>query len=215
MAHGIATKLGYSKKETAYFLDLVHLEDEALSITARGGLQQKIDAYRAGSAGEKRLPIDAFCSIADWHHLGLLQSLSLTSIPPAKELARRLGIPTSELRTTYERLERLGLVKRKGSAWVPTYATTVTADEIPSEAIRRFHRQIMSKATRAIDTQGVDRRYLRSSVVTVRRENLAEAKDFLDACNAEFMRRFDRASAGDAVYALAIQMFDALEPEAP
>jgi uncharacterized protein (TIGR02147 family) len=204
----VARRLGLSPGEIELFVASA-VSQHARSAFARTAAHTKLDSLTS-EASETRLGIDAFQVVSEWYHFALLQILQLRGAKSDSAwLAAKLGISIEETEGAIERLLRLELLERSPSGRIrASNATVLAPGGVPSEAIRKFHRQVIAKAVQAIDEQSVDLRYLESTLIPVRRADFAAATRAI----ADFHRRFDRkytaVGDGDAVYALAIQFFD-------
>lgn len=161
----------------------------------------------------RSLPLDAFRSIADWHHIALLEWMALEGgevkdgAATFKRAARYFGIEAGTVMAAFDRLERIGRVERRDGCLRCVDAFTATLNDVPSEAIRSFHRQILEKASRSLEAQSVDRREISSTVLSIPKSRLKEAKRALRDFRKEFAERFGSIEAPDEVYVLGLQFF--------
>jgi len=163
---------------------------------------------RSAAAGHRPLGEDVFALIADWYHYAIL-SLLQTPLRSHSSvfLARRLGISPVQARSAVERMLRIGLLKRERGRLKPTGSFT-TSQDVPSSAIRRFHRQVLARAASALDTVSVQERDISCVTLAVDRSRLLEAKRRI----VEFRRSLaDLLESGrpTEVYHLSISLFPA------
>ncbi len=152
-----------------------------------------------------QLKEDEFQLIADWYHFAVLHLLNTegATLNPGK-LAARLGLSTVEVKVALERLQRLGLLQIKESRFRINKRVR-TSTNVPSEAIRKFHRQSLEKTLRALDEEPVTRRDITSIIGAINPENLPKAKELI----LEFRRRlstFLEHGKKTEVYQLNIQL---------
>lgn len=214
-AQEIATKLDLSPRSKAIFCGLVESSD-ARSATVRDQASLRVRRLKAKPA-YTRLQLDIFRIISDWHHFAILE-LALTSSfeNSPRWIGQRLGIPEIFAKEAVERLKRLGQLKADTKGKLrPTDAFLATTDGVPSEHLRKFHRQLLDKAIAALETQGVDQRDSSAMVFAVHPDRIPEAKlairDFRRSFNAEFSQDRTRTE----VYCLSLQFFKLSEGNVP
>jgi uncharacterized protein (TIGR02147 family) len=207
-AESVAQRLGLSPGEIELFVASA-VSKHARSAFARTAARTKLDSLSSESS-ETLLSIDAFQVVSEWYHFALLQILQLRGAKSDPSwLATKLGISTEEAEGAIERLLRLELLERSPTGKLHASNTTVfTPGGVPSEAIRKFHRQVIAKAVQAIDEQTVDLRYLQSTLIPVRRSDFEAATRAIRDFHRRFDRKYTAVGDGDTVYALAIQFFD-------
>lgn len=108
------------------------------------------------------------------------------------------------------RLERGGFLERQGDVKVVLKPKTRTVN-VPTSAIRKFHRQILGKALQSLDEVPVKNRFVLNSVIAIRKDQIEEARAFLDQMRDEFARRFECQSPESNVHALSIVQFPLVE----
>lgn len=210
----IAQKLGFGAAEAKRFCDLVELahgRNKIMREAARARLA-------AGSPNNyQQLSMDAFSVIADWYHYAILE---LTLVSNFKSdtawIARTLGINEVVAKAAVERLLRLELLALDETGRLhATDCMTASPDGVPSEAVKRFHEQILQKASTAVRLQSVEERDLSSVILAIDSSEMAEAKAMIKDFRRSFDKRFGGAASSrkNRVYALAIQFFNLQETE--
>lgn len=171
-----------------------------------------LDGVRQGTLVEPRryetIDDDRFSLIADWYHYAILSLLETRlRSHSARELAKKLSITPIEAETAIDRLLRLGLLRRQRGRLIPTTALA-TNEDIPSDALRHFHRQVLQQAERSLDAVPVAERDVSSITMAIDRKKIPEAKRLI----REFRRKLAGIlESGDRtdVYHLAIQLIPA------
>jgi uncharacterized protein (TIGR02147 family) len=203
---GIAARLGLSPTEQQFFGDLVesrHARSRVKRELAKARLK-----LRKKTTPENRLALDRFQLIADWYHYAILELTYLDGFQSdAVWIARFLEISETTARDAIERLQRLGLLIVRDGRFAAVDDFFDTESDVPSQALRKFHRQILEKAIDAIHLQTVHERELSAMVLAVRREQIPEAKTFIREFQREFVRRFGDGANKDDVYTLSTQFF--------
>lgn len=160
------------------------------------------------------LQLDRFRAIADWHHSALLEMVRLKDFQPDPEgLSLRLGgnVKPSQVKDALERLERLGLIEaHPEKGYIRSNTTLVTPTDRADEGIRSYHRQMLEKATAALESQPLTRREFGGHTVVSTPEKLVEAKRRI----REFRRQlgdFLETPGGSTVYQFNLQLFELIE----
>lgn len=203
----VAQRLFKSAREREYFLHLLALESNP-------GKMRTLKAPPAQNRWNL-LSLEQFELVANWYHFAILDFSTLpgVTLTPSKA-ATYLGISVREAREAIERLERLGLLAKRGGKLIKTHAKLTTTNNVPSAALRSLHKQMLAKASAAIEAQTVDRRYFISRTLTLRRAQLKELcqliDDFYDRVSASVSAP-EVHDAHDALYQLNVQLFDLKE----
>jgi uncharacterized protein (TIGR02147 family) len=110
----LADRLGYSSDDRKAFLDQIEKERPV------AGALKSLIAPRNIPDPYQQIQEDRFSLIADWYHFALLALLETTGCRnDPKWMARRLGIPVTQVRSALERLERLELLQRREGRYFP------------------------------------------------------------------------------------------------
>ena len=150
---------------------------------------------------------DEFRLISDWYHYAIyaLADTGKAKVD-SKWLAAKLAIPPIQAKIGVERLIRLKLVTAERGILKRTARMLSTTIDVPSSAIRQYHKQNLEKAAKSIDQDSVDLRDMSSSTFLLDRRDLKEAKEFIRKFRRQFHKRFSKT--GDhAVYTFALQLF--------
>lgn len=81
-----------------------------------------------------------------------------------------------------------------------------TSNDVASEAIKRYHEQMLEHARESVRSADVDERELTASCLVMRVSNLSQAKVMIREFRSKFARTFEE-DGGDAVYQIQIQLF--------
>jgi uncharacterized protein (TIGR02147 family) len=202
----IAGRLGLSNTEAADFRRLVLASDGRAKRTreeAQAALEQPTTYFT--------LEDDVFHTISDWYHYAILE---LTKTKGFKNvpawIGRRLGITEYEAKLAVERLQRLGLLEIRRGALRVAKSNITTPNGIPSEAVRKFNRQLLAKAAESIATQTVEERDISTLTVAVRKRDIDLVKDKIKKFRRELNALLEASvpnTEGDEVYTLAVQFF--------
>ena len=202
----IAERLSLSPEESSYLLDLVTL------VHARSAQAKKIAAYklkeRHSTTQYRSLEMEAFRAISDWYHYGIIELMNTADFQPDPQwIAARLGISTFEVEQAIERLVQLQLIERQTDGSLKRTEVNLSANYgVPSEAIRKFTKQILQKAQDSLESQSLDERDLTTMTMAIDPTLLPVAKKRI----AEFRRELAALLEQDnrtEVYVFAPSLF--------
>jgi len=205
-AEAMALKLGMNQEETQIFCMLVQ-EKHARSKVAKNQAIQKLQEIKSSY---KTLDVDHFKIISDWYHFAIMELTQIEGFSSSpKWIAKALGITELQVKAAIERLLRLEMLnKDKKGKLSLTGQFFADPKGVPSEALRKFHRQLMSKASEALDFQGLDERDVTSLILAFNGQDIPEAKKDIKKFRDGFDKKFSKNKIKDQVYCLGIQLFN-------
>lgn len=201
----VAQALDLTTSETRYFLDLVHFS------RAKNTGEKKIYEIRVQAQEQtlsrKMIPIEVFQVISDWYHTAILE---LTFVDGFKSdpvwISKRLDITPGEATQAIERLKRLGLLDEVDGVLVKKDKDLSTLCEIPLQANRNAHKQLLNKALLALETQSVDQRDFGAILFSGDPNKLAKAKKIIQQARREVEKVMEGGTVKE-VYSLNTQLF--------
>lgn len=156
---------------------------------------------------ETQLRDDEFSVICDWYHFAILALMGLKSFQSEPQwIADRLNIPVEVTQTALDRLLRLGLIEYRNKKLVATKAQLETTHNIPSESVRRSHRQSLQQVIDGMDAVPVHLRDVTSITVAINRKKINEAKGHIRKFRRKMAELMSQGPKTD-VYNLNIQLF--------
>ncbi|MGE0174960.1 MAG: TIGR02147 family protein [Oligoflexales bacterium] len=206
VAGKVAKKLGFEGERRDLFFDLVESQharspkDRQAAMTRLEGRTEVHKVYQ--------IEQDDFRMISDWYHGAILEMMLLKSFDgSAKWLRRRVKIPLIKFELALQRLERLGFIAQKDGKFVLSEPHSTVLSDVPSESIRKFHKQILEQAVSPLDKQKIDQREYLSAFLAIDQSQLPEAKQELKNFWNKFCKKTSEAKELDSVYCIAIQFF--------
>jgi uncharacterized protein (TIGR02147 family) len=164
------------------------------------------------------LSVDKFRLVADWYHFVILEMSDLRDFSPDGEwIAARLGrkITAATAQGALSRLLRLGLLVREEGGRVrrPAGDPVSTTRDVPSDALKSFHTQMLDRAAEALRTQDVRDREISNTTMCIDSSKIALAKEAIRRFQAELAALIE-GPGGDHVYTLNVQFFRMTEESA-
>jgi uncharacterized protein (TIGR02147 family) len=155
-----------------------------------------------------QLKIDVFNIISDWYHLGIIE---LMKVKDFREdpfwIAQQLKITPVQVELAIDRLIRMKLIERQDGKLVALAPSGQIEGEIPSESIRKFHRQILTKAGLALGSPHIEQREYSANIMAISRDELTEAKNHIRRFRERFSEQLNNEKPKDNLYCLSIQFF--------
>lgn len=204
-AVSISDRLQMNEEVKALFIDLVISEDARSAIT-RSAAKSRIEARMLHL---QQLEDQDFSLISSWHYLAILELIQLEGLEHSIEsFASKLSLPEDKIQEGIDRLVRLGHLKLENNRWIPSEPDTTTTSEIASESIRAYHRQILEKASSALENP-VEKRDFSSMIFSLNSEQLTYAKERLQDFRRSLVKELEAMPGKDSVYCLSFQLFEA------
>lgn len=182
---------------------------ELLKLTPedRAKMQTLIAAEKAQPVSTMRsVSNDEFAMISDWEHLAIFNLISTKGFDHTiNSIVTRLEISQLQAEGALNRLVDQGLVVEEDGRFVPAYTNITTQNEVPSEVLREFHRQIIGRSVTSLQRDSVDSRSITSMVFPANVKNLAKAKKIIAEFNVRMAELMDKGDTTE-VYSLAVQL---------
>lgn len=209
-AKSIAANLDFNETEASYFWALTVFECSRVQVKKQAA-EIKISQLRK-QRPYCQIEQDQFNLIADWYHGAILE---LTHVQGFKstiaDVSELLSISESAAQEAVDRLFRLKLLKEEGGRWQATNEFSEIGSVQPSEAIQKFHKQLIRKGYQSIRRQKLEERELSSGIFAIKTSDLAAAKKELQEFKERFIQRYGEGENKDSVYGLSLQFFNLVQ----
>ena len=203
----IARKAGLSDLEAGYFADLV-VQQHGRRATERRAAAERLKRARK-EIPYQQLKLDRFKLIADWYHLAIIELAKTKDFEASAEwIAKALSLSVPDVNEALERLERVELLKREHGAWAFKSVDTLTPGGVSSEAIKKFHTQLLDKSKEALAQQSLAEREFFTVMLSVDLGHLPAIKERIDLFWKSIDRDFGSGGSQTEVYSLGIQFFN-------
>jgi uncharacterized protein (TIGR02147 family) len=211
MAHRIATRLGMGPRGAERFALQVQAEttrDPSLKEALNRRLRLRPSTAVSELSGEN------FRLIADWYHFVVLRLTELHDFDPSPDkIAERVGITRFQAEAAFERLKLLGFLEvdpTRPGRWRRVRGNVrATSENVPSAAMRSFHRAMLRKSEQSLESQAPSERITRSEILGFSATKLAAARRITEDYVAQMTELAESPSDGpnQEVYELGIQLF--------
>jgi uncharacterized protein (TIGR02147 family) len=196
----VAKALGWPSEKVDLFLKLIRLET-CKDPSLKNLLYQEIQAEDSFF----NLDLERFRLVSDWIHFAIMELTRVRGFDSdSKWIAKRLGVSKPEVEDAVERLLAIGLLFKNGDKL--QIAKNVSIADVPSEAIRQFHKTHLNKAVLAMDEQKYDLRHFSGITTAINPKKIPEAEKMIKAFRRKLMRHLETGEK-TAVYQVAFQFF--------
>jgi uncharacterized protein (TIGR02147 family) len=150
---------------------------------------------------------DFFSLISDWEHYAILNlAKTRQNQSNVSKIGRRLGITPSRARNVIRRLTKMGLIKIVDGELIRTSMALRSTTDLPSRAIKKYHRQQLELAKWSLDHDSIEKRDITAITMAVNPKNLPEAKKLCTKLRRRISKLLE-AGPKSEVYTLSIQLF--------
>lgn len=154
-----------------------------------------------------RLTNDHFHMIADWWHYAILNLIHTKDFKASVPwMAQRLGLSSAIVQEAWDRLFRMGQLKKEGKKVVRVFPRLETSDNIINLSVQKSHIQDLELKGHSLLNVAPDRRDHTSMTLTMNMKSMAKAKELIRIFQDRFSEEVE-SSPGDEVYKLSIAFF--------
>ena len=205
-AEQIADKLSLNRKRRESFLKFVRAELTSIPST-RARLLKEARRTSSDQSKFQSVSMNHFRMLSDWYHFSILE-LTRIKMPVfnAATIALKLGISETAAGLAIERLKNLKLLQATPAGFKKTVANYTTGN-IPSVAIRNFHRQMLKKAIFSIEAQDPIDRDISGITMAIDPAMLPKAKQMIAEFRRELMTALESSESPTAIYHFSSQLF--------
>ncbi|MBY0370458.1 DUF4423 domain-containing protein [bacterium] len=197
-----------SPTESQYLQTLVSLEKAHRRGADVSGHLEELRRFRKLET-PLYLEAEAFSYVADWYHLVIRQ---LVGVPGFREdsawIRQRLRgkVTTVQIRKALATMLRLGVLTRDASGRLTrTKSQLTTVSDVPMQASREHHRQMLGHAASALE-HPVEEREFGAMTFQMRRQDLPKAKQLIRSFREQISRDCESAK-GESVFQFGVFLF--------
>lgn len=202
------------KREEARFFEHLVKFNQASTDEERNKWYQQLAASKRYK-DIKEIEKDHFDYFSHWYYSAVRELVLLPDFQEDPEwIARTLNPPikTEEAETALALLLRLGFLKRDNNGQlIQAEHNLTTEQEVRSLAVANYHRQMLNKASTAIERTSPQHRDISSITAAVSKEQFLEAKRRIQEFRRELNVLLSSNGDADAVYQINFQIFNLSE----
>lgn len=174
------------------------------------GVQRATSKHSAKLQGKYVLRDHDFLEISDWFHFAIIELIKMNRGKiTAEQIASSFKLSVTEVSFALSTLEKMGMVEALGDGKYRSLQD-YEMPSISSEGIRKFHRQVLELASKAIEAQPMDGRDLRALTLAFPKSRMLEAKSDIQKFVRNFEKKFGSSEGQkklDSVYQLSLAFF--------
>jgi uncharacterized protein (TIGR02147 family) len=204
-ADRIALNLKLKPTVRKFWKDLI-LATSSRNQKVRELAQKRVSEFRKVE-GVRRLEEEQFRVISDWYHGAILE---LTQVQGFRSdvnwIAERLGIAIVQVEGALYRLKQLGLLRMESDGCLVACLEAFNAfSDVPSSAIRKFHRQILTMHMESLIEDSMSEREAVSMILAIPKARMPEFQQEMKAFVTQFWQRIENDDK-DALYSLSVPL---------
>lgn len=159
------------------------------------------------SSHRKNLNADVFALISEWQNFALLNLLDCDGFKwETKYISQRLGLSILQAEKSMKLLIRMGLVVKRNGQVRGVEDYILSPDGMSSQAIRKYHKQILEKAIESIEFQSLQERDLSGVGFALDPANLPQIKNEIAAFQDQLLAKYSKGKRKE-VYFLEMILF--------
>jgi len=194
----VAKALSLNSTESKHLLYLAQLD--------RGDGLDILPGETAAKTREE-VSADLFELVSDWVCFAVLNLGDCAGFSwKPSFIAKRLGVTVQHVQLALDRLERVGLVKNNAGKRSIDREQVIATGNVPSEAIRTYHKTMLAKAADALDFQKLNEREISGIGFAVDPKNIESLKKDISEFQEHLMEKYQNGKKTE-VYQLEIALF--------
>jgi uncharacterized protein (TIGR02147 family) len=203
-AEVIAPKIFKQKGKQRLFIETVRSES-AKSQKVRNH-SEKILSTNMTLTEPTNITDEKIFFLKNWYMVAILELSHLVKTLDIPTVCLKLGIDKDQAQTAIDRLLKLGLLQFSNHKLIATETKFVSTTDIPSEAIRSFHKEMITQAIVALDEKPITERYITGQTVPIAKKDLQAFKDLILQFQKD-ISQLAKTSTADDVYQMNMQFF--------
>lgn len=178
---------------------------------------------KKAAAAEKMTQISKFANtvvvhheplntINHWRYVAVYELISTKRATNVKQLSEILKISTEQLETIVNHLRVLNILDHQQDQLTATASSVQTLNDIPAEAIVKYHASIAEKAAQSVTTHPIMEREFQNLVISFSKDQMPGAKQMIRDFMSEFSAKYYNEHPSTEVYTLAVNFFSLERP---
>ena len=203
-----ARALKLEDREAEYFYTLAELE-EVSETSAEALVRTRLNTLRPKERQRFSLSSDTFDVLSDWKHFAFLERIGIRDLQANSEsLASDFDCSVVEAQSVLDRLSRLGLARlNEQGFWEKVSADLHFEDFEINHALRKFHRETLQLALKALELQSPEERDSASLTLAFSRQKLEKVRELFSHWIEALNRESENENPNADVYHLNLQFF--------
>jgi uncharacterized protein (TIGR02147 family) len=208
MTFKVSQEFKLSKRESEYFECMVEFA-RAMSAKEKDRYLSRMMELRK-KAEVNRLTDFQYEYYSKWYNLPVCELATYPEFKDNYSWLSRMVLPQitpGQAKDAVELLLKLGLLKRKGNAYVRSSPLITTGPEVSSVAVANFHRTMAQLGSNAVDAVPKDERNMTSCTVNISRKGFERIKDAIAECRSTILAIAEDDDPAERVFQANFHMF--------
>jgi len=210
----IAEKLGFNKHEDQIFCLMVQSKD-ARSKKERDKALEKLQEINNKSlkSSSKELPLEDYELLREWYNIAILELMDTEGFSSNPSwISKELGITSFLVKESIKKLLNLGVVENQSGQLKKTQRILKISQSIPSDLMKNYYDQLLSRAKESIRLQSMEERHLSSVTISLDEDDIQVLSGEIDKFRSHFNTMaeslaYKKGKKRKAVYSLTTQFF--------
>lgn len=157
---------------------------------------------------EKQLNEEEFRAISDWKTWCIYTLFQADEFDASLSwITSKINLSADEIKLSLEKLEKLELIRASDDFYELNCRSVTTTNDIPSDAIRNFHKEFIPLGIHALDNIAVRERDVSSLTLCIDKELVGEYKKLISEFRAKVSGLTKDSVKTEELYQLNIQFF--------
>ncbi len=209
MIDRLARKLLHTPAERRYLELLVEKAQRSRTGEQMTPVTQEMNDLRPVPVARQYIDMTEFSQIFHWYYFVLRQVVQIPGVDVSAEgLHKRLRkkVPVEKIKEALIRLCYFGFLEKTDTGYRVKHSNVITPTDVPNQALRLHHAQMMKRAGEAMEELPVDKREITSMSFRMDPRDVPEAKKRLRQFRDDFDSYFSKTE-GTEVFQLNLQLF--------
>jgi uncharacterized protein (TIGR02147 family) len=206
----LAETLVWSEERREHFQDLVTLQ-HSKSSSERNDAQMRVN--RRIKEKSTIYGVEKFKLISNWYTLVIVELCHLLQNITPQQISNRLSISLVEAKNSLKQLEKINILQKTKNGFKPTHQSFQFGDEIPSEAIRHFHFQVMQQAQEALISKDMSQRESHSLVFSMKSRDRQKMNQEIRKALYKIVNKYAAEDECNTVQIVSLQSFNPLSED--
>lgn len=196
-----------SKNNLTKICEKLEVSEHQKKLLASDNLQQRVSPQELEHLHFKE---DQLKLIANWYFLAILNLTKVKKNQAKPEwISKRLGIDKLQAEEALEILLRMKLLTVKRGKLIRTSNPIHSTEDIPSNALKKHHQQMLEQAERSLYNDPTEIREISTVTMGFKTQDFEKARKLIRNFRKRFMREVETVDPGEAdeVYALGLHFF--------
>ena len=158
------------------------------------------------------VPNSSLNTINHWRYMAIYELVSNKRASTIAQIVEILKLPLDLTGTIVTHLCELNILSYENGILAATASSIQTLNDIPAEAIVKYHASIAEKAAQSVATQAVFEREFQNLVLSFSKDEMKGAKQMIRDFMSEFSTKYYNENPSSEVYTLAVNFFSLERP---